>query len=59
MKLTPMVDFTNIFARLFPTNKMRGFFWQMAFGKCKTDLANGAIIWQISPAAWVNFSSKV
>jgi len=36
------VNFTNIFARLLCKNKMRSFFWQMAFGKRK-------LIWQISP----------
>ncbi len=33
------VDFTNICAQLFLSNKMRSFFWQMVFGKLRTDLA--------------------
>jgi len=46
MKLTPWVDFTNIFARLFCQNKMRSFLWQMEFGKCRTVLANNLLVWQ-------------
>jgi hypothetical protein len=40
MKLTPGVNFTNIFARLFRANKMRSIYWQTPFGKWQTGLAN-------------------
>ncbi len=39
---TSVVDFTNIFARLFRENKMRSIFGEW----CS---ANGKLIWQISP----------
>jgi hypothetical protein len=34
------VNFTNTFVLLFLANNVRSFFWQMAFGKWRINLAN-------------------
>jgi len=44
LSLSPEIDFTDIFLNLFRENKMRSFFWQMAFGKQRTNLAKSAPI---------------
>lgn len=45
-KKTGEVDFINISTRRM---RSKSFFWQMAFGKGQTILANNALNWQISP----------